>query len=60
MPHKLRKTIKAVCSDMYEGFIHAVQEVFGKRVRIVLDRLHVAQLYRTGVDRGYARKNANV
>ena len=51
MPRKLRKTIKAVCSDMYDGFIHAVQEVFGKRVRIVIDRFHVAKLSRKGLDR---------
>jgi hypothetical protein len=24
---------------MYDGFIHAAQEVFGKRVKIVIDRL---------------------
>jgi transposase len=51
MPHKLRKTIKAVCSDMYDGFIHAAQEVFGRRIRIVIDRFHVAKLYRKGLDR---------
>src|SRR5713101_1411174 len=50
MPRKLRKTIKAVCSDMYDGFIHAAQEVFGKRVKIVIDRFHVAKLYRKGLD----------
>jgi transposase len=50
MPRKLRKTIKAVCSDMYDGFIHAAQEVFGKRIQIVIDRFHVAKLYRKGLD----------
>jgi transposase len=50
MPRKLRKTIKAVCSDMYDGFIHAAQEVFGKRVKIVIDRFHVAKWYRKGLD----------
>ena len=50
MPRKLRKTVKAVCSDMYDGFIYAVQEVFGKRVKIVIDRFHVAKLYRKGLD----------
>src|SRR6266516_469087 len=50
MPRKLRKTIKVVCSDMYDGFIHAAQEVFGKRVKIVIDRFHVAKLYRRGLD----------
>src|SRR5216683_3094553 len=50
IPRKLRKTIKAVCSDMYDGFIYAAKEVFGKRVKIVIDRFHVAQLYRKGLD----------
>src|ERR1700741_266553 len=50
IPRKLRKTIKAVCSDMYDGFIHAAQEVFGKRVKIVIDRFHVAKWYRKGLD----------
>ncbi len=35
---------------MYDGFIHAAQEVFGKQVKIVIDRLHVAKLYRQGLD----------
>ena len=42
--------MKAVCSDRYDGFIYAVKEVFGKRVKMVMDRLHVAQLYRKGLD----------
>ena len=50
MPRKLRKTIKAVCSDMYDGCIHAAQEVLGKRIKIVIDRFHVAKLYRKGLD----------
>ena len=50
MPQKLRKTIKAVCSDMYDGFIYAAKEVLGKRVKVVIDRFHVAQLYRKGLD----------
>src|SRR5215510_14415419 len=37
--------------DMYEGFVNAAKEVFGKRVKIVIDRFHVAKLYRRGVDR---------
>jgi transposase len=47
---KLRKTIRVVCSDMYEGYINAVKEVLGKRVRVVVDRFHVAKLYRKGLD----------
>ena len=50
IPRTLRKTVKAVCSDMYDGFIYAAQEVFGKRVKIVIDRLHGAKLYRKGLD----------
>ena len=50
IPQRLRQTIQTVCSDMYEGFIHAAQEVFGKRIRIVIDRFHVAKLYRRGLE----------
>jgi transposase len=50
MPRKLRKTIQAVCSDMYDGCIHAAKEIFGKQVQMVIDRFHVAKLYRKGVD----------
>jgi transposase len=50
IPEELKKTVKSVCSDMYEGFINAAKEVFGKRTKIVVDRFHVAKLYRKGVD----------
>src|SRR5712691_5085991 len=50
MPQKLRKTIKAVCSDIYDGFISVAKEVLGKRVKVVIDRFHVAKLYRKGLD----------
>ena len=50
IPDRLRKTIKSVCSDLYDGFINAAKEVFGKRTRIVVDRFHVAKLYRKGLD----------
>lgn len=50
IPKRLRRTVKAVCSDLYEGFINAVQEVFGKQV-IVVDRFHVAKLYRSQLDK---------
>ena|SRR5437870_253583 len=36
---------------MYEGFVNATKEVLGKRVKIVIDRFHVAKLYRRGLDR---------
>jgi transposase len=50
IPRPLRQTVGSICSDLYEGFINPAKEVFGKRVRIVLDRFHVAKLYRKGLD----------
>ena len=35
---------------MYDGFVNAAKEVLGKRVKIVIDRFHVAQHYRSGLD----------
>jgi transposase len=39
-----------VCSDLYEGYINAAKEVFGANVIIVVDRFHIAKLYRNGLD----------
>ena len=50
IPKHLRKTIRVVCSDMYEGYSNAVKEVLGKGVQVVVDRFHVAKLYRKGLD----------
>lgn len=50
IPERIRKKIVAICSDMYDGFINAAKEVFGKKV-IVIDRFHVAKLYRKGLDK---------
>ena len=50
IPKRLRKQVQAVCSDMYDGFIAAAREVFGKRVQIVVDRFHVAKHYRSSLD----------
>ena len=50
IPKKLRKTVRVVCSDLYEGYIKAVKEVFGKKVSVVADRFHVAKLSRKGLD----------
>ena len=49
IPKRLKRTVKAVCSDMYDGFVNAAKEVFGKKV-IVIDRFHVAKLYRNCMD----------
>lgn len=46
IPRRLRKTIVAVCSDLYKGYINAAKEVFGKAIPIVVDRFHLASLYR--------------
>lgn len=50
IPKRLRKTITEVCSDMYDGYINAAREVFGEDTRIVVDRFHIAKLYRKAVD----------
>jgi len=50
IPEKLKRQVQWVCSDMYEGYINASQEVFGKNTRVVIDRFHVAKLYRSQVD----------
>jgi transposase len=42
----LRKTIIAICSDMYDGFINAAKEVFEGNIPVIADRYHVARLYR--------------
>ena len=50
IPEHLRKTITSVSSDLYDGFINAAKEVLGIGIRIVIDRFHVAKLYRRVVD----------
>lgn len=49
IPPKLRATIRNVCSDLYEGYLQAVHEVLPK-ARPVIDRFHVAKLYREAAD----------
>jgi|SRR5215831_6649023 len=51
IPKRVRQTLHAVCSDMYAGFVNAAKEVFGTRVKSVIDRLHVAKLYRNGLEK---------
>ena len=50
IPSRLKKMIVAVCTDMYDGFVNAAKEVFGKKI-VVIDRFHVAKLYRKGIDK---------
>jgi hypothetical protein len=44
IPKMLRKTIKAVCSDMYEGFVKAAFDIFA--VAVYVSRCNKAKLYR--------------
>jgi transposase len=32
IPDRLKETIKKACCDMYDGYVNAVKEVFGKKV----------------------------
>ena len=50
MPRRVKRAIRTVCTDMYEGFILAVQAVLGK-AHVVIDRYHVAKMYRASADR---------
>jgi len=45
IPPKLKGTIEGICCDMYDGYIHAALEEL-KGVPIIIDRFHVAKLYR--------------
>ncbi len=49
IPPALRATIDSACSDLYDGYLQAVREVLPK-VRLVIDRFHVAKLYRQAAD----------
>ena len=50
IPVRLRATIKHVCTDMYDGYVNAAIEVFGVQC-LVVDRYHVAKLYRKPLDK---------
>ena len=50
IPSRLQRTIKRVCTDMYQGFVNAVQEQL-PGVKLVIDRYHVAQAYRDCADK---------
>ena len=49
IPEDLKKTVKSVCTDMYDGYVNAAIEVFGQK-KVVVDRYHVAKLYRQPLD----------
>ena len=46
IPKHLVRTIIAVCADMYDGYINAVKESLGSHIPVIVDRFHVAKLYR--------------
>ncbi|MEN8123214.1 MAG: ISL3 family transposase, partial [Bacteroidota bacterium] len=50
IPSHLAKTVESVCCDMYDGFIYAVKEVSGSKVRVVIDRFHVSKNYRKSIE----------
>ena len=50
IPDHLKKTVESVCTDMYDGFVFAVVEVFGEGV-LVIDRYHVSKRYREPLDK---------
>jgi transposase len=49
IPDGIRARITTVCTDMWEGYSTAVEEVLPDAT-IVIDRFHVARQYRTAVD----------
>jgi transposase len=50
IPSRLRETVTSVCTDMHDAFVYAAIEVFGPQ-SVVIDRYHVAKLYRKGLDK---------
>jgi len=50
IPERLKCTVTKVCTDMYDGYINAAQEIFGNKIPVVADRFHVARLYRKPLD----------
>jgi len=46
IPKNKKRTIIGVCCDMYDGYVNAAKESLGKSIPIIVDRFHVAKLYR--------------
>ncbi len=54
IPEHLRKTIEIVCTDMWKGYVNAVEEfamAHEVSIDVVIDRYHVAKNYRDSVDK---------
>ncbi len=54
IPSRLRPTIRSFTTDMWEGYLNAVEEYIAEHddvtARLVVDRFHVAQQYRNDFD----------
>ena len=50
IPARIKKTATTICCDMYDGYINAAKEVFGNKIKVVIDRFHVAKNYRSCLD----------
>lgn len=55
IPKHLRRTMKKVCTDMWDGYVNAVEEFTAAHadvsIEVVVDRFHVAKNYRECVDK---------
>lgn len=49
LPDSVRARITTVCTDMWEGYVSAVEQVLPSAL-VVIDRFHVARHYRDAVD----------
>jgi len=54
IPKRLCRTMETVCTDMWDGYVNAVEEFAAKHdevsIQVVIDRYHVAKSYRADVD----------
>jgi transposase len=54
IPPRLRRTIRTVCTDMWDGYVNAVRESLQAdpecQVELVVDRFHVAEHYYDAAD----------
>ncbi len=51
IPKRLKDTVHTVCVGIQDSYIKAIKNVFYlKKVKIVIDRFHVAKNYRKAVD----------
>ncbi|BCA96500.1 hypothetical protein TUM19329_28610 [Legionella antarctica] len=50
IPPRPQKTVRSVCTDMHDAFVYAAIGAFGPQ-SVVIDRYHVAKLYRKPLDK---------